>query len=43
MKKDNYTTIGTLWMPVKDNEECYDIDLETGKVRAHYVTTFTRP
>lgn len=43
MKKDNYTTIGTLWVPVKDNEEYYDIDLETGKVRAHYVTTFTRP
>ena len=43
MKKDNYTSIGTMWVPVKDNEEYYDVDLETGRVRAHYVTTFTRP
>ena len=43
MKKDNYTSIGTMWVPVKDNEEYYDVDLETGRVRAHYTITFTRP
>lgn len=40
MKKDNYSSIGTFWMPVKDYEAEYDIDMETGTVKAHYNTTY---
>jgi len=40
MKKDTYKSIGTLWMPVKDHEAEYDIDMETGAIKAHYNTTY---
>ena len=31
-----------LWMSVKGNEDIYEIDMQTGLVRAHWTTTYNR-